>query len=499
MGTVYLVGAGPGDPGLITLNGIELLKTCDAVIYDRLASYQLLEYLKEDCVKIYVGKEPGCHSKTQEEINRIIIKCAGIYDQVVRLKGGDSFVFGRGGEEIEELQKYNIPYEVIPGVTSAVSVPESAGIPVTHRGMSRSFHVITGHTKDTDHTLTDNYEQLARLDGTLVFLMGLSNLKQIADKLIENGKDGNTPAAVISNGTRSNAKTLRAPLKRIAFEAKEREFVSPAVIVVGETAALELLHTVDRPLSGIKIGITGTRSLRDKLNKGLQKLGAQVFTVCDMHLVETPYISQLIEEIRYIKNYQWIVFTSQNAIKLFFDKMIACRVDRRCLSHIKFAVIGGGTRQALQDYGYIADFIPEKFTTSSLAEEFVRKVSRQENVLIPRALRGSEELTKMLIENEISYKEIPIYDVEGKLTENKEYLPDMDCLVFVSASGVSAFFDEMKASGKELQQNIKIACIGDVTVEALKKYNRNADIIADVSTADGLIDEIRQYRWALNK
>ncbi|MDF2944291.1 MAG: uroporphyrin-III C-methyltransferase [Herbinix sp.] len=494
MGTVYLVGAGPGDPGLITIKGMECLKTCDVVIYDRLVSYQLLEYVNEDCIKIFVGKEAGCHSKKQEEINQIIVQNAKQYESVVRLKGGDPFVFGRGGEEIEELLNNNIPFEVVPGVTSAISVPASVGIPVTHRGVSQSFHVITGHTKSKDdNTLTDNYEILAKMGGTLIFLMGLSNLEQIADNLIQNGKDGNTPVAVISNGTRNNEKTVRGTLHDIVSKVKWEGVVSPAIIVVGDTAALQLVQTKRKPLSDLKIGIIGTKEMREKLEKGLQPLGAEVYTVCAMHLEETSYVHQLQEEMKNIEKYQWIIFTSQNAIHIFFDKMQTFQIDRRILNKIKFAVIGSGTKQALQKYGYIADFIPDKYTTKELAREFALKVSCEDKILIPRALGGSEELTEILKENKFEYKDISVYDIKGKLTENREYLPDMDCLIFVSASGVNAFFEEMKALTIELSENIKIACIGEVTVEAVKKFNKKVDIVASVSNIDSLMEEIKIY------
>ncbi len=493
MGIVYLVGAGPGDPGLITLKGIECLKTCDVVIYDRLASYQLLEYVREDCIKIYVGKEAGHHSKKQVEINKIIINSAYNYENVVRLKGGDSFVFGRGGEEVEELLKNNISYEVIPGVTSAIAVPESVGIPVTHRGVSQSFHVITGHTNSSENTLTDNYEVLAKLEGTLVFLMGLTNLEQIIDKLIQNGKDINTPVAVISNGTLNNEKTVRGRLNNIVAKVDEEPIISPAIIVIGDTAALNFVQTNRKPLSNIKIGITGTMVMREKLENGLQKLGAKIYSVCDMHIIETPFVNQLEEEILGIDKYQWILFTSQNAIKIFFSRMEECKIDRRNLNKIKFAVIGSGTKQVLQKYGYFADFIPNKYTTKNLAEEFSKKISEGEKVLIPRALRGSEELTEIFKKKKILYKEITIYDVKGKLTENKEYISEMDCLIFASSSGVNDFYEEIKEKGTNLPKDIKIACIGEVTAEAVKKYSLNADIIANVSNAEGLMEEIEKF------
>lgn len=495
MGTVFLVGAGPGDPKLITLRGIELLKTCDVVIYDRLSSYQLLKYLKDGCEKIYVGKKAGHHSKKQDEINKIIVENARKYEKVVRLKGGDPFVFGRGGEEIEELQKNKIEFEVISGVTSAVSVPESVGIPVTHRGVSQSFHVITGHTKSSENTLTDNYDVLAKLDGTLVFLMGLSNLNQITDKLIQSGKDEKTPVAVISNGTMNNEKSVRGNLSDIVSKVNDEHITSPAIIVVGNAANLNFTSKNTKPLSNVKFGITGTKVMHEKLETGLYNLGAKVYSVCDMNIEETQFIHELEAELQSINKYQWIIFTSQNGIKIFFDKMEKCKVDRRKLGQVKFAVLGSGTKQALQEYGYFADFIPSKYTTKNLAEEFSEVILENERILIPRASRGSKEITAVFNDKGIKYKEISIYDVKGKLTENKEYICEMDCLIFASASGVNAFFEEIHKNNIELSPNIRIACIGEVTVDAVKQNNINVDIIARVSNTDGLIDEIEKFEW----
>jgi len=492
LGTVYLVGAGPGDPGLITLKGIELIKKCDVIIYDRLVSSQLLEYVSENCIKIYVGKEAGHHSKEQGEINRIIVDSAGKYGKVVRLKGGDSFVFGRGGEEIEELQKHNIDYAVIPGVTSAIAVPECAGIPMTHRGLSQSFHVITGHTKATDNTLVDNFEVLAKLEGTLVFLMGLNNLNKITNELTENGKAITTPVAVISNGTMYNEKIVRGTLGNISDRVKEEQLVSPVIIVVGDTASLDFKQVKPSSFPDMKIGVVGTRAMREKLETGLHKHKAKVYTICDMQICETPFTSQLGEEIKNIDQYQWIIFTSQNAVKIFFDKMEENRTDRRNLGRVKFAVIGSGTKEALQTFGYYTDFVPSKYTTKALAEELSGKIDVSDKILIPRAVRGSKELTNIFKEKNINYKEILIYEVRGKLKEDVKYLSEMDYLIFASASGVSAFFEEIQEKCIEFPQNMKIACIGEVTAKEVRKYNREADVIANVNDTDGLIEEIRK-------
>jgi uroporphyrinogen III methyltransferase/synthase len=495
---VHLVGAGPGDPDLITVKGRELLSTCDVVIYDKLASSQLLDYLRDDCIKVYVGKEAGKHSKTQEEINQILITYAKEYAQVVRLKGGDSFVFGRGGEEIDELIKHNLEFELIPGVTSAISVPELAGIPVTHRGVSQSFHVITGHTKSSENTLTENYEELAKLDGTLVFLMGLGNLAKIVDKLIEHGKNPNTPVAVISNGTMANQRTVRATLATIEQVVIEAKLSSPAIIVVGPVAALDYSKRNVDAYTKIGYGLVGTKEIQDKITEGLRKHGVpkvNITNLCQMQLIKTKEIETLAKELSHISSYPWVIFTSQNAIKLFFETMDAQEIDRRVLSQTKFSVVGAGTKQALLNYGYQADFLPTKFSSADLAVELSQVVTNGEKVLIPRAKQGSEELGAILHQNHIDFCEIPIYDVVGCLAESIEEHVEVDCLVFASASGVTTFFEELQEKQIELSDNVKIACIGQVTAEELSKYGRFPEILAKVSDVKGLVDEIIQFQW----
>ena len=252
---VYLIGAGPGDPGLITYKGLQILKSCDAVIYDRLGTGELLDLVRPDCAKIYVGKQAGAHYKKQEEINRILVETAGKYEKVVRLKGGDSFVFGRGGEEILTLQEADIPFQVIPGVTSAIAVPEVLGIPVTHREMSRSFHVITGHTKKGE---ADALANIHKQEGTSVFLMGLSNLEPIMQRLREEGESEETPVSVISNGMLPGETIVRGTIGTIGKLVLKNELVSPAIIVVGQTAACTMKDKKRSAIDGCKIGVVGT-------------------------------------------------------------------------------------------------------------------------------------------------------------------------------------------------------------------------------------------------
>jgi uroporphyrinogen III methyltransferase/synthase len=487
MGKVYLIGAGPGDAGLITVKGLEKLTQCDAVVYDRLATEELLDCVKADCEKIYVGKEAGKHYKKQEEINEILLDCAKRHDLVVRLKGGDSFVFGRGGEEIEVLEGHNIPYEVIPGVTSAVAVPECAGIPVTHRGVSRSFHVITGHTNNSVESPDYDYDTLAKLEGTVVFLMGLSNLSQIAQRLIQAGKKKDTPAAVISNGTLYNQKLVRGTLENIAARVKENELPSPAVIVIGDTAQCQYRYPSERYQ---RVGITATDLLWEKLKTGFDSIGMKPVSVCNMKVVPTEHMKELRKALQHLEEYQWLVFTSQNGVKLFFEVMRQEDIDLRRLGGVKFAVLGSGTAGKLAEYGMKADFIPSRYTVSALASELVEVVKTGEQLLIPRAVQGSRELNEVLDMHNVEYRDIPIYDVVGTLTRNAAFLDTLDYLVFVSASGVTAFFEEMRESGRSLPKHIKIACIGEITRKRLVQEYGEADVIATVNDVTGVVEAV---------
>ena len=490
---VYLVGAGPGHPGLITCKGLTLLKECDAVIYDRLGTSELLEYVRDDCEKIYVGKKAGAHYRKQEEINEIIIKTARKYKKVVRLKGGDPFVFGRGGEEITALQKEGISFMVVPGITSAVSVPELVGIPVTHRESSRSFHVFTGHTKaDAENSL----EHIHKEEGTSVYLMGLSHLEDIVNKLISEGQKKNTPVSVISNGTMPSQKVVSASLCDIVSKVKESNISSPAIIVVGETAGYQFISKDIGNIAGKKVGIVGTKVLRDKMRLYLEEEGASVFSVLDMKVMISQQIDKLNDAINNIESYSWIAFTSQNSIKIFFDQLLRCNIDYRRLSGVKFAVVGSGTRQALKKMGFEADYMPQEYTTKALAEGLVKIMKEGENLLLPRAKRGSKEFVRILNENKIDALILPIYDVVGFRTENWDYLDDFDIITFASASGVEAFIHELGIDNvysweeRSKKHDVKIGAIGELTSKVLEKYGIHADCIPKQCDIENLIKEL---------
>lgn len=494
-GMVYLVGAGPGDPELLTLKGKRLLSRAEVLVYDRLASGEFLKLVPDGCENIYVGKEPGRHSKKQEEINRILIEKALAGKLVVRLKGGDPFVFGRGGEEILELEKYGIAYEVVPGVTSAIAALAHAGIPVTHRGIGQSFHVITGHTAvgkgsvgDAADTLTDGFCEYAKLSGTLIFLMGLSNLEQIIGRLLANGKAPETPAAVVTDGTLPQMRCVRAPLGSLVEAVRTAGLKAPGIIVVGETAAFQMSCHDRGPLSGVSIGVTGTDGIYEKLSGKLTGLGARVVRAASLSVKKEngEALSRALEEL---KIYRWIVFTSRNAVSIFFDAVRDKQLDLREFGQIKFAVVGQGTRDFLKSYGFFADYMPEEYTTAALAEGLSGLIKAGERILIPRAREGSKALTEILSGAGLSFMDLPIYDVETQHVDG-EALSGLDYITFESGSGVRGFFAEEPEKRRKLFDTVRPVCIGAVTAEVLKQYGVTGALVARDYTADGIAEAI---------
>ena len=490
MGKVYLVGAGCGDPELITWKGLNLLRKCDVVLYDDLVAPKLLEETKRECERIFVGKRYGRHSLPQNETNALLVEKAKEGKMVVRLKGGDPFVFGRGGEEVLALQEENIPYEVVSGVTSSIAVPAAAGIPVTHRKVARSFHVITGHTAaGGETTLTENLDVLAKLEGTLVFLMGLHHMEEICEGLIAGGKDIETPAAVISKGTTPEQKIVRASLGELAAKVREAEMEAPAVIVIGETAGLDFTGTIPKPLYGVKIGVTGTKSITRKFRDRLEELGAAVTEMDYSSIVPYKENSRLEEELQNISEYHWAAFTSPNGVEIFFDYLKKLKFDVRRLADLKFAVIGTGSAAALEKRGVYASYLPEKYDVESLAKGLCKTVEKDENILILRAEQGSEVLTEVLDAAGMNYTDVKIYDIlvdEEKRRLANEKAKEMGFITFASGSGVRGFLE----NGGEIPAGTKAVCIGSSTAKMLKKYGDYEHITAETFNVDGVVEII---------
>lgn len=465
VGSVALVGAGCGRADLITLRGWKLLRQCQAVVYDDLIDPALVDAAPESARRIYVGKRSGAHSAPQSEINRTLIDLARSGLRVVRLKGGDPYLFGRGGEEMEALGAAGIPCIEVPGIPSAIGIPAEAGIPVTHRGISRGLHIVTAHTADSPDGLPAGLGALASLQGTLVFLMGLKQLPAIAEQLMAAGKAGDTPAAVISGGNSPHPAVVRAPLAELARAAQEVR--APAVILVGEVAAMDLAGSL--PLAGVRVGITGTAQVAEKQRAALAALGAQTAWVCRCAVRSRPRPdwSALLE------GGGWLVFTSPNGVELFFEQLKESGLSFDGLRSWRCAVIGPATGGALKRRGGEVCLCPSVYTSEALAAALAEAAAPGERAVLPRSSIGSPALPRVLREAGLTVRDIPLYDIEVEDGSGPETLPPLDYLTFSSTSGVEGFFRTYGGVGA----GVKCVCIGAVTARALAQHAPNAPIL----------------------
>lgn len=479
VGRVYLVGAGCGPAEWITLRGYRLLCECTAVVYDDLIDLELMDAVPRQAARVYMGKRMGRHSAPQEEISRTLIQLARSGHQVVRLKGGDPFVFGRGGEEALALRQAGIPFEVVPGVSSAIAIPGQAGIPVTHRGLSRSFHVITAHTGDGS---SEQLDRLAGAKGTTVILMGLSQLPALVRRLTAAGRSPDTPAAVVSGGCAPHPAVVRAPLGELPEAARRAGVCPPAVIVVGETAALDLTSPVTRPLEGVRAALTGTPAMQERLRPLLTQLGARPFSLMTTRTVELP-VSFPWEQLRLRPG--WIVLTSQNGVEAFFQALDRAGVDLRSLAACRFAVIGSATGAALRRHGISADLCPAVHTTRGLADALLERLSPGESVRLFRSRLGSRELERALSQR-FPTEDIPLYDLRPAPVDRgglQDRLEETDCLFLSSASGVDFLLD----SGVTIPRGLTCVCIGPVTARALAARSTARCLLASDISARGMV------------
>lgn len=495
-GKVYLVGAGPGDPGLITVKGYSCLEKADVVVYDRLVNPKLLKYIKEECKLIYVGKSAKVHTKTQDEINQIIYEEAKKGNIVVRLKGGDPYVFGRGGEEGEYLYDKGIDFETVPGITSPIGGLAYSGIPITHRGVATSFHVITGHLKDESDEL--NWEALGALNGTMVFLMGVGNLKNISENLIKNGKNKDTPVAIINWATTRNQKTVEGTLENIYEIAISANIKPPSLIVIGHVVALreKLSFFENKPLFGENIVITREESSAKNTILKLEELGANVISFPTIKIQGITPNQELDLAINDIKTYSYLVFTSVNGVKVFFDKFFELKGDIRSLGNIKVAAIGPKTAAAIKKYGIIADLIPEEYVAEDLTKELLKVLNKEDRVLIPRAKiarnRIIEDLSKVCF-----VKDLKIYETVKSKNDFDEIIGSLNkldsySLLFTSASTFTNFSEILGKNSKDVIENGKIISIGPITTKAIEKEGYKVYKQAKDYTIDGVIEIITE-------
>lgn len=498
-GKVYLIGAGPGDPGLITQKGLECLARADVVIYDHLLDERLIDSAPPGTEKIYVGKTYARHAREQFEINRLLVEKAKEGKTVIRLKGGDPFVLGRGGEEAEALADNRIPFEIVPGVSSAIAVPAYAGIPVTHRRVASSFAIVTGHEDPNKADSSIAWEKLATGVDTLVFLMGMRNLPEIVAKLIEHGRGPDTPVAVIKNGTRPEQRTVVGTLKDIADRVKEHRLVPPAVIVVGEVVKLrEKLRWFDKyPLFGKRILVTRARHQASALSRLLSECGAQPVELPAIAIQPVPDTGELDHAISNLAQYQWIVFTSVNGVESFFQRLHNLKRDSRALNSLKIAAIGPATTKALEQKGIMPDYQPAVYTSEGLMTGFKSLGIAGQSFLLPRADIADKELTRAIAHLGAKVHEVAVYQtvpVAGTVSRVKEVFSSgkIDIITFTSSSTVSnlviALGDE-----KVTLDSVKVACIGPKTAEVATRAGLRVDIVASEHTIPGLISAIEEY------
>ncbi len=487
VGKVTLVGAGPSGLDLMTLRGFNALQQADVVVFDRLVEQDILDSIPEKAEKIDVGKKNNHHPVPQNEINQILVDKAKECKNVVRLKGGDCFLFGRGGEECEYLLSNNIPFEVVSGVTSAIAAPAYAGIPVTHRDFCSSVHIITAHAK-AGKKLEIDFESLVKLKGTLVFLMGLSSIHDVTQGLINAGMEKNMPAAVIENGTRSTQRKIISDLSNISQKVNELNFKSPSIIVVGEVCKLS--NSLDwfskQPLYGKTVVVTRPKERIGTLSEKLRRLGANV--------IEYPCI-QTINEIDKDKfnialenNYDYVVLTSPAGVSAMVEALEKVNKDLRVFYNCKFAVIGSGTAKELKKYGISADLMPEIYDSEHLGKLLADKLNSNSSVLILRAKDGSKELTKALEEKNISFSDIATYRTEyccNKSEMLKELIKNnsVNIITFTSASTITGFVESIKL---DKYTNFTALCIGKQTAKKAEFYGMKTKI-ANNATIDAMI------------
>lgn len=488
-GFVSLVGAGPGDRGLLTIKGKERIEEAEVVIYDRLVSPEVMSLVPQNAEKINVGKKMSHHPVPQEEINRIILDKAKEGKRVVRLKGGDSFLFGRGAEELELLIENNIPYEVVPGITSAISVPTYAGIPVTHRNLTSSLHIITGHAK-AGQKVDINYKALVEHKGTLVFLMGLTALCELMDGLIEAGMDPKMPAATIEKGTTSFQRKVVATVGTIYKKVREADIESPAITIVGKVAGLsqDMDWFTTKPLIGKTILVTRPKEKAGQLSDKLREQGAKVVEFPCIETVILPENEDFVDAMFDMKNYAYAVFTSPNGVEKFFQKLYDNKLDIRTLYGVKVAAVGQQTKKLLEKRGLIVDYMPDVYESSHLAEGLVKDILPNERVMLIRGRMATDILPGVLRENNIAYREVQVYDtiyknpMEDFLEKDME---NIDYAVFSSASTVEGF---TKALPMDFA-NVHAICIGNVTAEKAREYGMKIDV-AEKATLDSLIEKV---------
>lgn len=499
-GKVYIIGVGPGDYKLLTLKAVECIQKADVVVYDRLVNTKVFSFVRKDAKMINVGKLPDNHPVPQERINEILAEEASAGNVVARVKGGDPFVFGRGGEECLHLKENGITFEVVPGVTSAISVPAYAGIPVTHRDFCSSLHIITGHENPNKENSHLNFEVLAKLEGTLVFLMGVKNLADICKNLIANGKNENIPVAVIERGTSPGQRVVTGVLKDIYNKIVLEKIKSPAITVVGEVVSLkeklEWFNT--KPLFGKSIIVTRAREQASSLVEKIEELGGEVIEFPLIKIEEIDDFKDFDTSLENIMQYAWIVFTSVNGVMAFFNRMKIKKIDIRKLNGIKVCAIGEATQKELNDRGIMVDYVPENYSSEILLKGLMEKLNPQDKLLLARADIASSEITEGLTNAGFGFNDVAVYKTTVHSPNKEEIIKlieadGLDYITFASSSTVTNFLSIVGEESLEVlknNKNCKFVCIGPVTAKTLESVGVSRYICPDKHTIEAMVDEI---------
>ena len=502
-GKVYLIGAGPGDPGLVTVRARQLIETADAIVYDYLANPKLLDWARKDSKRIYVGKRSGSHAIPQDQIEEILVKLANDGKQVVRLKGGDPFVFGRGGEEIAELQTDKIPFEVIPGVTAALAAAAYAGIPLSHREFSSSITFLTGHENPGKQSLSIDFRKYAQTNGTLCLYMSIGQLPRIIDELKEGGMSGNKPVGVIQWATLNRQQSVYGILDTIAEDIEKASISSPAIILIGEVVAhrSKTEWFEGRELFGKRFVVTRAREQAGQITQLLEDKGAEV--------IELPFIEvtpqfdpKLVSEVfAGVAVYEWIIFTSANGVKTFFDLFYKAFDDIRCLGPMRIAAVGAATAREIGKHKLKVDFVPKKANAEALAEELIKEEGLESvQVLVVTGNQNREELVKRLeTEGRAIVDTLPLYKTrKTNLLENEAAArfrkEGADAILFTSSSTVNSFIDQNAAL--KLEEGARrpvLGSIGPMTSKTLNEKKLPMAFEAPVSSLEQFIQAAVKY------
>jgi uroporphyrinogen III methyltransferase/synthase len=501
-GIVYLVGAGPGDPGLLTVKGKECLEQADIVLYDYLANPALLDHAPAHAERIYVGRRGRGQYQDQMEINRLLIEHAQAGQVVVRLKGGDPFVFGRGGEEAEAVAAAGVPFEIVPGVTAAIAVPAYAGIPVTHRTLASTVTVVTGHEDPSKGTTVIDWPKLAATSGTLVFMMGMKTLPMIVSRLLEDGRPADTPVAAVRWGTKAEQRTIIGTLRDIVAKTAEAGLEPPTVIVVGDVVKLrEQLNWFEkRPLFGKRIVLTRAQEQAGEFARLLRAYGAEPISAPTIKMIPPSDWDALDQAIAALSSYSWLIFTSVNGIAPFMERLKTARRDVRALAHLQIGAIGPRTAEELRRYGLTADLIPSEYQAEGMVAAMSRHELRGTKVLIPRAEVAREMLPEQLRAQGATVDVIAVYRTvppEAGLSRLKEQIQAgaIDVITFTSSSTVTNFVDLIGGAqeARRLGAKTTIACIGPITARTAEEYGLPVTIMPGENTIPALAQAIVRF------